>query len=198
MGAFVDITGCKYGRLTVLRLAERLYGRVTWLCKCECGTEIAVISNSLRRGGTKSCGCFQRETIAAIRTSHGHTRNGGWTPEYRSWSGMVQRCTDPAQLHYHSYGGRGITVCERWLKFDNFFADMGRKPSPKHSIDRIDVNGNYEPGNCRWATAIEQANNARTNRWLDLPDGRRLTLSQRARELDIPVTTLWHRLKKVA
>lgn len=150
----LDITGDRYGRLTVLGRSDRK-GR--WLCKCDCGRESEPSLGSLRNGSSKSCGCAQRDVASGINRTHGMSRSS----EYRIWAGMRKRCYSKKCKSYIDYGGRGIVVCERWSKFENFYEDMGQRPSPDHSLDRIDVDGNYEPSNCRWATAGEQARNRR-------------------------------------
>lgn len=153
MGRFVDLTGKTFGRWTVLRRTENKGVRSAWMCRCECGNERAVVGNNLVRGITVSCGCHRKEVLI----KHGYTGRS----EYSSWQGMKDRCLNPNSASYPDYGGRGIMVCERWLSFENFLEDMGPKPSKKYSIERIDVNGDYEPGNCKWATQTEQNHNLR-------------------------------------
>jgi hypothetical protein len=149
--------GSRFGRLTVTSRTEAKAGQATWLCRCDCGREVAVQGGALRRGHTSSCGCLRLEQL------HGGSRGGrARRNECRSWRAMIRRCTVPTQDGYANYGGRGISVCQRWLdSFDAFYADMGKRPSRAYSIDRINVDGNYEPGNCRWATMKEQAANKR-------------------------------------
>jgi hypothetical protein len=165
--ARVDLTGRAFGRLTVI--ARALCSTLTsgrrltaWVCRCACGAVVDVPTQQLASGRTKSCGCLRVDLGHAKRRTHGESSPGHWSPEYRAWSGLIQRCTNPKNTDWANYGGRGITVCDRWRRsFEAFLADMGRKPTPSHSIDRKDVDGNYEPGNCRWATPSQQASNRR-------------------------------------
>lgn len=164
---FHDLTGRQFGRLTVLRCAgSSPYGGAVWRCQCFCGQRCAVRGGSLRRGTTKSCGCLRRERTAErgrkgqAAFTHGHTAEGKCSREYISWRSMIERCTYPKHKSFKDYGGRGITICERWLhSFENFLADMGLRPQGM-TLDRYPNNdGNYEPSNCRWATANEQRAN---------------------------------------
>ena len=172
--------GQQFGRLTVIEAAAphvepRGRHHRMWLCRCACGTEKEIYHQSLVRGLTRSCGCLRRETTVARTQTHGHSKKGNWSATYRSWSGMITRCTSEGHDKFSYYGGRGITVCDRWSSsFENFLADMGECP-PAHSIDRVDVNGNYEPGNCRWATRTEQLRNKRNNVLVEYA-GRKMTL----------------------
>jgi hypothetical protein len=155
--AFIDLAGHKFGRLTAIKYE----GNAMWKCNCVCGNSSTVYRGDLRAGRTKSCGCLKNETqkdIGVRRTTHGLSN----TSEYHTWYSMKYRCNNTNSKDYPDYGGRGITICDRWLEsFDNFYKDMGEKPTAKHSLDRINVNGNYEPSNCRWATIAEQSNNKR-------------------------------------
>lgn len=167
---FSDLTGRSFGRLTVVERAENRGRHIYWLCVCECGTTRTVKGDHLKSGGSQSCGCrlsdSARERAARsampTRTTHGHgsARAGTRSGTYISWSSMIQRTTNPRNPAWPHYGGRGITVCDRWRSYEAFLQDMGERP-PGLTLDRIDVNGHYEPGNCRWATWSEQRLNQR-------------------------------------
>ena len=173
MGKSVDITNQRFGRLTVIACNGRDHrGHMHYLCRCDCNAEKIIARNSLLHGRSKSCGCLRKEVTAkhmreiGRRTIHGAARNNEMTGEYRSWRAMKCRTTNPNDPYYKIYGGRGITVCERWINsFAVFLQDMGPKPSPEHTLDRINNDGNYEPGNVRWATRKEQNANKR-NPWI--------------------------------
>lgn len=175
-----DITGKRYGMLVAISRAEneRTVGGdpiVMWLCACDCGSSSTVRARNLTSGNTTSCGCRKRTFIRANKT-HGMSRSR----TYAIWNTMVQRCTNPGSTSYESYGGRGITVCEDWKRFDSFYADMGEAPDGL-SIDRVDNSKGYSPENCRWATGIEQGGNKRNNK-IVFHNGQSKTLTEWARE----------------
>lgn len=183
----IDISGMTFSRLTVMGFSRRGSGGLIWLCRCSCGNEKEVSSSNLRSGQIKSCGCLKKELMKSIMAEraliHGYAKQGKKTPEFKIWLKMRARCNNPRHRQYGDYGGRGIRVCGRWDNFVKFIEDVGERPSPKHSIDRYpDNDGNYEPGNVRWATKTEQNNNRRSNKLLSF-DGRTQTMAQWAREV---------------
>lgn len=192
MGVVKDITGEKFGRLTVVGAGERSRGIFAWECRCECGNTVTVPTGSLRSGNTSSCGCFQRDQVIKTMTVHGMFKH----PAYQSWRAMNKRCTSPADTSYYLYGARGITVCDRWVDFGLFWEDMGPTWSKNMTIDRIDTDGNYEPGNCKWSTPKEQANNRRTNRMVTMPDGRVMNVTQACDELGFARNVVYARINQ--
>lgn len=184
-----DWTGQKIGMLTAVSLVERRESRNhLWLWKCECGGESVSGIRDVRKGHTKSCGCLHKAWLADRNRRHGGTLNERRT--YRSWKDMRARCRNPENHDYPDYGGRGISVCDRWDDFAAFLSDMGPRPEGK-TIDRIDHNGDYTPGNCRWADAETQANNKRANHVVKSGE----TLAQASRRAGLSASKVWYRLK---
>lgn len=180
MGKIIDLVGQKFGRLTVQSYSHKSK-RAYWNCVCECGNLRKVDTTSLRGGNSKSCGCLLRDVTIERSTTHGRAK----TPEYISWQAAITRCYNKLQKTYYRYGGRGITMCERWRNsFENFYADMGPKPTPKHSIERINNDGNYEPSNCKWATMKEQGRNTTKARLLTY-NGMTMCINEWAEKLNI-------------
>ena len=161
----LDLTGNRYGRLVAVSETLNYTGRTRWDCVCDCGNRCSASVSLLRNGKTKSCGCLRRELGqkrgAVLNLRHGNARKGLETAEYRTWDAMVRRCTPPTHKQWEHYGGRGITVCQEWLVFDAFLADMGPRPGPRLSLDRIDNEQGYSKENCRWATYTQQNLNKR-------------------------------------
>ena len=191
MTAKIDMTGYFYGLWTIVReIPARRDEKVAWLCRCVCGTVRVVCGQSLRSGQSKSCGCLRSEVHRGIKTKHG--KSG--TAEYRAWCGMRDRCYNSNLPNHFNYGGRGISVCARWRKsFEAFFADVGPRPSRRHSLERRNTNGNYEPKNCCWATRSRQnANTRRARTWI--VNGRKFnTAAAAARALRVTPSTIIRR-----
>jgi len=190
-----DLSGSVFGRLVVREFAYIKNNISYWTCVCSCGTVKPVCRSALVSGATVSCGCFSKELAKAHIVSLNTTHGMGNTPEHRSWCSMLCRCFNTKDKSWPRYGGRGITVCEEWLKFENFYADMGDRPEGM-SLDRVDNDGPYCKENCRWST-IDQQNNNRTNycRFL-MYRGEVRTASQWARAMGICLGTFWNRLKR--
>lgn len=186
-----DLTGQRFGALVAASVGEKLRptSGAWWLCKCDCGVEKSIPSSDLVAGKIRSCGCLHGALKSASLKTHGLTK----TRTHRIWQAMLTRCRNPKVPNFNHYGGRGITVCDRWLEFEHFYADMGECPEG-FSIDRIDVNGNYDPNNCRWATRKEQANNTRSNVYIEF-EGLRLTRTQWEEKLGLGRTTLRSRIR---
>lgn len=161
---FVDLSGFRFGKLTAVAPAGYKAGGMVWDCVCDCANWTKVYGRNLRLGRTKSCGCARAESISANVATHGQARRGKITSEFRIWRAMHERCANPLHNSYRYYGARGISVCTSWQEFSAFYLDMGSRPSKAHSIDRINVDGNYDPSNCRWATAVQQRANRRDSR----------------------------------
>ncbi|MFA5240719.1 MAG: hypothetical protein WC476_13570 [Phycisphaerae bacterium] len=193
MGKLKDITGNKYGRLVVIGYAGRTKDRHSlWKCVCDCGNTKTIIGNSMKRGDTTSCGCYAKEVEFS---QHNGLKHGmATTRAYNIWAQMIQRCINPKNKNYRLYGERGIAYCEKWQTFEGFWADMQNGYSDTLTLDREDVNGNYEKSNCRWATQKEQGNNTRINHTITY-GGLTLTLSQFADKYNMSKETLWYRIK---
>ena len=189
---FQDLTGRGFHRLTVTGYAGPVRGHQLWICLCTCGQERVVTANNLLRKHTRSCGCHKAEVIArGARRRH----SGSHTPEWAAWQHLKARCSNTARPDYCNYGGRGITVCERWLEcFDNFIADMGKKLSPAHTLDRIDNDGPYSPENCRWATRSVQNTNKRLTRRITF-DGVTKTVHEWCEQYHMPLRVVLQRLR---
>lgn len=194
-GNIVDLAGEVYGALTVLELAEKREGspRAWWVCRCECGQTIEAMGNTLKRGMKKACGVDGHFWRPARGQHYVDPNRRTLRPEYKSWSSMKDRCLNPNHDKFKHYGGRGITVCAEWLdSFDAFCADMGPRPEGT-SIERDDVNGNYEPGNCRWATPKEQARNQRRTIFVEY-EGVRQKLCDLCERFGLPLSNVRGRL----
>lgn len=205
----MDLSGIRFGKLTAISQGEKRKGkRPLWACRCDCGGIAHATNGELRSGRKISCPtCSRQRSILAHRASgfgaggnrdvnfkHGAAQRDGHTKEYRAWASMISRCERPSQRSYTSYGGRGISVCPQWrASFETFLSDVGRAPSAAHTIDREDVNGNYEPANVRWALGEVQSNNKRTSVRIDY-GARCMTLAEWATLLGIKYQTLWARI----
>ncbi len=192
MGKILDLKGKTFNRLAVISYAYSKNNRSYWNCICKCvsRTKCVVQGKLLRNNDTGSCGCLRREL--PNRTTHGKTK----TSIYHIWISMKARCNNKMYIDYKNYGGRGISVCDRWLhSFENFYEDMGPKPTNKHTIDRINNNGNYEPRNCRWITRLDQANNKRSNIIITYKN-KTQSLAHWCRELGLKYSTTYVKLLK--
>lgn len=199
-----DRTGQRFGRLVAVeRVGKSSRRQSLWLCLCDCGNTTVVTTDKLANGNTKSCGCHRADFARTLphdkKITHGHsTRRHGKSPEYFVWQGMKDRCLREKSISYKRYGGRGIAVCEKWRdSFQAFLADMGQRPSAAHTLDRINNDGNYEPGNCRWALAQEQSANSASTRLVTVR-GEVLSIADARRKFapDMPKGTLSARLAK--
>lgn len=187
MSKFIDLTGQVYDRLTVVKRVCNSGESVQWLCKCICGNEKVVPTKRLRNHYTRSCGCYNSEKVIKKNTTHDMTG----TVEYNVWLKMKARCTNSKNPSYINYGGRGITVCDHWLNsFDNFIADMGKRPSNKHGIDRIDNEKGYYASNCRWTTNRINSQNTRIAKYWIINGTRYDSLTHAAINLNVHVTVI--------
>lgn len=184
--------GGRFGMLRVTGRAGSQNRKRTWHCVCDCGGKTIATTGNLNSGNSKSCGCEKRDAWIRARTSHGQSKR---TRAYTAWANMLTRCTNKNDPRYPRWGGRGITVCARWRKFENFYADMG-DPPPKYSLDRINNDGNYEPGNVRWANTQTQNDNRRTPKTdrIYTIAGRTMNLSDWSRSLGLHRDTVLKRL----
>lgn len=193
-----DRVGLRYGRLVVIKYAGySLNESAVWECLCDCGNIKICRGISLTVGDTKSCGCLHHEWAGKYgerRKKHGHTKERKHSPTYSSWAAMIERCTNIKYAHFDRYGGRGIKVCKRWLKFENFLEDMGERPT-KHTLDRINSDKNYTKKNCRWSTQKEQCNNKNNNITITYA-GVIYTLAEASIKFDISHKTLYMRKKR--
>ena len=187
MSNFIDLIGQRFGKLLVIERSF-LNKRTSWKCRCECNNETIVLSSNLKSGGTKSCGCLNKEVT---NRTHGMR----YSKEYNSWRAMIKRCTNEKHESYPNYGGRGITICERWLKsFENFHQDLGDRPC-NHTLDRINSNGNYEPSNCKWSSTKEQGSNKRTNIKIEF-NGETLSLKEYCFRNNLIYRTILSKLRR--
>lgn len=197
MSKMTDIAGEKFNSLTAIKyVGKNKHGQPMYEFICDCGKTIITRVSYVKIGHTKSCGCLKIKNTKIANTIHGQARNENTTREYVAWQEMKKRCTNKELKAYKDYGGRGISVCEKWLNsFEEFYKDMGSRPSKYHSLDRIDNNGNYEPNNCRWATKIEQASNCRSNHWIEY-NNEKHTIAQWSRIFETKPNTIIDRVRK--
>jgi|SRR5688572_23683673 len=194
----VDLSGSVFGRLTVVEYVGRRFHSSEWRCVCSCGCEVLALSTALKNGTKLSCGCYRRDRMALLNLTHGErggAKRAVGSPEYKAWDSMRQRCCNEQDKSWPHYGGRGIKVCDRWSVFENFLADMGRRPGPKHSIDRINSDLGYSPDNCRWTNWTQQARNRSNNRCVTI-FGAPMTLVEASSVAGIPYKSVKGRLQK--
>lgn len=189
MPAAIDMTGLRYGRLVAIRLLSTQNKQRVWLFKCDCGKYTRAQGCNVRYGDIKSCGCLRNEVTGNRSRTHGRSK----TPEWNIWCAMRDRCSNPKARAFRFYGARGIRVCRRWQQFSNFYADMGPRPSPAHSIDRKNPFRGYYKSNCRWATDAEQGQTRRTLRRFNFK-GKKHTLKELETLTGIPVRVLYDRI----
>lgn len=190
-----DMTGLVFERLTVLSHAGfDKHRNAMWLCACSCGTRVTAGGHRLRRGHTRSCGCLVADTTRTLRTTHGTTANDASPPTYNTWVNVTQRCTNPKVKCWANYGGRGITICDRWRDFANFLADMGERPDGM-SIERVDNDGDYCPENCIWSDRKTQGRNKRDTVYITIR-GERLSLRSVCEAYGVSYSPAWWRHTK--
>ena len=196
MSTPIDMTGQVFERLTVVERVRDAKGRLAWRTACSCGREIVLTAGALRCGRYRSCGCWNRERVTLANTRHGAaSKRAGVRPEWQAWADAKQRCDNPRNRNFHNYGGRGIRMSDEWAaSFEVFFAEVGPRPGPEYSLDRLDTNGHYESGNCRWATDPEQRRNRRDTRLMTL-NGRTQCMEDWATELGMDARTLAYRVR---
>jgi hypothetical protein len=188
------MTGRRFGSLLVLRRVGSRAGKATWLCRCDCGIEKEIVGHDLRAGSMRSCGCRRRAVLAAQKRRHGHRFERKTSRTYATWAGITARCRNPNHRSYPNYGGRGITVCDRWLDFRNFSHRHGERP-PRRTIERKDNDRGYSPDNCRWATRTQQARNRRSTRLVPL-DGRMMPLAEALAKQGLRPGTFFMRMRR--
>ena len=200
MPKFVDLTGCKFGRWSVISKAPNHVTSsgnsfTAWNCVCDCGTKRVVLNNALKSGASTSCGCIHREKQVEVARNNFSTHKETKTRLYQIWAGMRKRCNNPNASNYSNYGGRGITVCEEWDDYTSFRDwALSHGYSDSMSIDRVNVDTGYSPNNCRWVGSVAQANNRRTSKLISM-NGVTHTIAEWAKELNIPYKTLWKKLR---
>lgn len=188
-----DITGIKFYKLLVLyQIPGSRKSPSKVACQCECGNKTIQFKNSITSGRVKSCSCYKNELARKNHLKHGLRKH----PIYSIWNAMIQRCYNPKNKSFHNYGGRGIKVCDEWKQsFYSFYLNIGNRPSAKHTLDRINNDGNYEPTNVKWSLPHEQANNTRANHWLEF-DGKKITMAQASKKFGISYSKLKKRIYK--
>jgi hypothetical protein len=193
----IDLIGKRFGRLVVLKFDGLKNGcRSMWKCICDCGDISIIDANSLKEGSSKSCGCLQKELVVKLMTTHGFGSSKNRVPEYTLWINIKARCYNKNNPDYKKWGAKGVSMCDRWLNsFEDFFEDVGRRPSDIHSLDRYpNKSGNYEPGNVRWATSKEQARNTIRNRIIKY-DNKEMIVSDWLKVLKVPQTSFYRQLR---
>lgn len=195
MSAAIDRRGHRFGRLVAICRVSIPGERPSWRFRCDCGVETVKRMSDVTTGRTRSCGCLSRETAAVRRRTHGHAVGYSASPTLRAWNEMKKRCLNRNAKRFQDYGGRGITICDRWLSFENFLEDMGERPAPNLSLDRIDNDGDYEPNNCRWATNKEQCRNQRKTVFVQ-HEGKSVSLAEFAEIMGVNYWTLHWRVRR--